>query len=118
WGCPDTVDISLHGGKVVTVYPSFSIASAIAVRDGKIIAVGNEQLVREYKATRTIDLKGRVLLPGFTDTHQHVIAQGRRDVQLSAVTSIVELQSLVRNKARELGPGAWVTGMEWDEARF
>jgi predicted amidohydrolase YtcJ len=117
-GSPGSVDLILHGGKVVTVDPSFSVKSAIAVRDGKIVAVGSEAIVREYKAARTIDLKGRVLLPGFMDTHQHVIAQGRRDVQLSAVTSIAELQSRVRAKAHELGPGAWVTGMEWDEARF
>lgn len=118
WGNPETVDIILHGGKVLTVDPAFSIRSAVAVKDGKIVAVGSEELVRKYKATRTIDLAGRVLLPGFMDTHQHVIPQGRRDVELSAVTSIVELQSRVRAKARELGPGAWVTGMAWDEARF
>jgi predicted amidohydrolase YtcJ len=118
WGSPENVDLILHGGKVVTVDPTFSVRSAIAVRDGKIVAVGTEAIVRDYKATRTIDLKGRVLLPGFMDTHQHVIAQGRRDVQLSAVTSITELQSKVRAKAHELGAGAWVTGMEWDEARF
>ena len=118
WGSPQGVDIILHGGRVVTVDPAFSVRSAIAVKDGKIVAVGGEEIVRKYAAQRTIDLKGRVLLPGFMDTHQHVIAQGRRDVQLKAVTSIVELQSLVRAKAHELGPGAWVTGMEWDEARF
>ena len=105
WGSPENVDLILHGGKVVTVDPTFSVRSAIAVRDGKIVAVGTDAIVRDYKATRTIDLKGRVLLPGFMDTHQHVIAQGRRDVQLSAVTSITELQSKVRAKAHELGAG-------------
>jgi predicted amidohydrolase YtcJ len=118
WGKSEAVDLILHGGKVLTIDPTFSIKSAIAVKDGKIVAVGGEEIASEYKATRTIDLRGRVLLPGFMDTHQHVIPQGRRDVELSTVTSIVELQSRVRAKARELGPGAWVTGMAWDEARF
>jgi len=118
WGKSESVDLILHGGKVLTIDPTFSIKSAIAVKGGKIVAVGGEEIAREYRATRTIDLKGRVLLPGFMDTHQHVIPQGRRDVELSAVTSIVELQGRVRAKAHELGPGEWVTGMAWDEARF
>jgi predicted amidohydrolase YtcJ len=115
---PQPVDLVLSGGKVVTVDPAFSIKSAIAVHQGRIVAVGGEEILRRYAPRRKIDLKGRVLLPGFMDTHVHVIPQGRRDVDLSKATSIADLQQRVRAKARELGPGQWVTGNSWDEASF
>jgi predicted amidohydrolase YtcJ len=111
-------DLLITGGKVLVMDKDFSIKSALAIRDGKIVAVGDSDLAREYQAARTIDLKGRVLLPGFMDTHVHVIPQSRRDVNLSEVTSIANLQDVVRAKARELGPGEWVTGYGWDEAKF
>jgi predicted amidohydrolase YtcJ len=115
---PQTVDLLLTGGKVLTLDPAFSIKSAVAVQDGKIVAVGGEEIAQTYKAARTIDLKGRVLLPGFMDTHLHIIPQARRDVDLAKTTSIVQLQGQVRAKAQELGAGKWVTGMSWDEAIF
>lgn len=111
-------DLVIYNGKVLTVDSKFTIKSAVAIKDGKIVAVGGDEVRREFAATQTIDLRGRVLMPGFMDTHVHIIPQGKRDVELSAVTSIVELQDRVRAKARELGRGAWVTGTGWDEARF
>lgn len=115
---PQQVDLLFTGGKVLTIDPAFSIKSAVAIRGGRIVAVGGEELAHQYQAARTIDLKGRTLLPGFTDTHVHIIFEGIRDVQLSDATSITELQNRVRAKAHALGPGKWVTGMQWDEAIF
>jgi predicted amidohydrolase YtcJ len=112
------VDLLINGGKVLTIDRGFSIKSAVAVKDGKIVAVGGEEIARQYTATTRIDLKGRVLLPGFMDTHLHVHPAGGRDVELSKAASIADLQNQVRAKARELGPGKWVTGMGWDEAKF
>src|SRR5690606_41341962 len=73
-GCASaqTADLILHNGKILTVDEGFSIQQAIVAKDGKILAVGGEDLVGQYKAARVIDLKGRVLMPGFTDTHIHV----------------------------------------------
>lgn len=113
-----TADLILFDGKVLTIDRDFTVKSAVAVRDSKIVAVGGNEILREYHAPKTIDLKGRVLMPGFTDTHVHIIPQGKRDIELSSVTSIAELQDRVRVKVRQLGPGAWVTGTGWDEAQF
>jgi predicted amidohydrolase YtcJ len=115
---PQPVDLVIKGGKVLTIDRAFSIKSAIAIKDGKIVAVGGDEIARDYKAAKTIDLNGRVLMPGFMDTHLHVHPEGRRDVELTNARSIADLQQQVRAKAQELGPGKWVTGMEWDEARF
>jgi predicted amidohydrolase YtcJ len=114
----ESADLLMYGGKVLTVDQQFSIASAVAVKDGKIIAVGGNDLLEKYEASRSVDLKGRVLMPGFTDTHIHIRTSARRDVDLRGVTSIAQLQQLVREKARELGPGQWITGYGWDEAIF
>jgi len=118
WAEVQTVDLLIKGGKVLTLDKTFSVKSAVAVKDGKIVAVGGDEIARKYQASKTIDLTGRVLMPGFMDTHLHVHPEGRRDVELSHAMSIADLQQQVRAKAQELGPGKWVTGMEWDEAQF
>jgi predicted amidohydrolase YtcJ len=111
-------DVVLVNGKVLTVDREFSVASAVAVKDGKIIAVGGDEVARNHEAPTTIDLGGRVLMPGFIDTHVHIVGRSRRDVDLSGAKSIAELQAIVRAKAVELGAGEWVTGFAWDEAKF
>lgn len=115
---PPGADLLITNGKVLTLDKAFSIQSAIAIKDGKILAVGGPDLAQHYRAARTLDLKGRVLLPGFMDTHVHIIPQGKRDLDLNEIHSIKDLQAAVQAKARELGPGQWVTGYGWDEAKF
>jgi predicted amidohydrolase YtcJ len=115
---PRPADLIVCCGKVLTVDRDFSIKSAVVVKDGRIIAVGGDKITRDYVAPRTIDLKGRVLMPGFMDTHVHIMPISRRDVDLRDLSSIQQLQELVRVKAKELGPGAWITGSGWDEAKF
>ncbi|MFM9449479.1 amidohydrolase family protein, partial [Streptomyces acidiscabies] len=63
-----------------------------------------------------IDLKGRTLLPGFIDTHLHPIPVGPSDVTPATAHSIADIQAMVRAKAKELGPGQWITGYGWQEA--
>ncbi|PZU06111.1 amidohydrolase [Sphingomonas sp.] len=110
------VDLLLVNGKVLTVDPKFSVASAIAVSDGKVVATGGADLARRYTAARTIDLKGRTLMPGFTDAHVHMMTMSHRQISMQGVSSIAILQERIKAKARELGPGEWITGAGWDEA--
>jgi predicted amidohydrolase YtcJ len=112
------VDLVLFNGKVVTVDDAFSIREAIAVADGKIVAVGGNDLRTRYAAVRAIDLNGRMVMPGFHDTHIHLRGQSRRYIDLTETTSLTQLQQQVRDKARELGPGEWITGGGWDEYHF
>ena len=111
-------DLVLHHGKVVTLDADDYIASAVVIRDGVIIAVGDEAIVARYAAKRTIDVRGRMLMPGFNDAHTHVSGDARRYIDLSAVRSIRELQSKVRAKASELGADEWITGYGWAEDNF
>lgn len=111
-------DILFVNGKVLTVDRKFTVASSVAVRNGRIAAVGGSELAKRFRARQVVDLKGRVLMPGFIDTHVHVIPKPRRSVDLSNAKSFADVQALVRAKALELGPSEWVTGYGWDEAAF
>jgi L-asparagine transporter-like permease len=98
-------DLLLFNGQVVTMDTDHPDASAVAVRDGKIVAVGGSDLATQFDAARKVDLKGRMLIPGFIDTHVHIIGQSRRSIALENAGSIAEIQTMLRAKARELGPG-------------
>jgi predicted amidohydrolase YtcJ len=109
------VDTILHNGTIVTMDARLSIASAVAVDGDRIVAVGDETLLDEYVAGATVDLGGKVLMPGFIDSHTHVIGRPRWHIDLSSTTSIDEIKALVRAKAKELGTGEWITGDGWSE---
>lgn len=119
-GCssPEPVDLLLYNGKVVTVDDDFSIAEAVAVRDGRIVAVGGDELADQYEAARTIDLEGKMLMPGFDDTHMHISGSPVREIDLTETTSIAQMQDQIRAKVAELGEGEWITGYGWAEDVF
>jgi predicted amidohydrolase YtcJ len=105
-------DLILHGGNVVTLDRKSSVAQAVAVRGGRIVAVGTDEAVRESKGPMTtlIDLKGRTLMPGLYDSHVHPV--GVVTTQLAAppplVRSLVEANSFIRKSAATLPKGDWI----------
>ena len=114
-GPKEPADLLLHNGVVITADDAFTVGSAVAVRDGRVVAVGGKELVRRFHATRNIDLRGRAVVPGFNDTHTHIRGSARRHIDLGGVASIAEVQELVRGKAAEMGEGEWITGYGWSE---
>ncbi len=114
----NTADLVLFNGKILTVDDAFSIREAIVIKDGRIVAVGGNELRNRYTAARTIDLKGRTVMPGFHDTHIHLGGHSRRYIDLNDTTSLQQLKEQVSKKAKELGPGEWITGGGWDEYHF
>jgi predicted amidohydrolase YtcJ len=113
-----SADLVLFNGKIVTVDDAFSIHQAIVIKDGRIAAVGGNELRNQYSGARTIDLRGRMVMPGFHDTHIHLGGHSRRFIDLNDTTSLAELKEQVSDKAKELGPGEWITGAGWDEYHF
>ena len=74
----ETADIIYHGGPVITIDDAAPRAEAVAVKNGKILAVGKKEDVLRSKgdATKLVDLAGRTMLPGFVDAHGHVMGGG------------------------------------------
>ncbi|MBV9508046.1 MAG: amidohydrolase, partial [Acidobacteriia bacterium] len=111
-------DLVLFNGRIVTVDDAFSIREAIVIKDGRIVAVGGNDLRNRYAAARMIDLRGRTVIPGFHDTHIHLGGHSRRYIDLNDTTSLAQLKQQVSEKAKDLGPGEWITGAGWDEYHF
>ena len=116
-------DLVFNNGKIVTVDSRFSIAQAVAVKDGRIVAVGDNEDINALagKRTRIINLKGAVMLPGMNDSHCHISdwALTRPPLQLEirypVVKSIKDIVKMVADKASTLKPGEWIIGEGWDE---
>jgi predicted amidohydrolase YtcJ len=109
------VDLILTGGKVLTVDSEFSIHDTVVVDEGLIVATGGPELLDSYDAANTVDLGGKVLMPGFIDSHTHIRGRPIRFVELSEVSSIEEIKELISAKIDQLGEGEWITGYGWSE---
>jgi predicted amidohydrolase YtcJ len=96
-------------------------AEAIAVREGRIIAVGatGEVLALRGRATRVIDCRGGVILPGFIDAHLHMRAYAGTflgiDCRPQTVRSLDDLQTVLQQHSHRLPPGQWLVGYGYDE---
>jgi predicted amidohydrolase YtcJ len=105
-------DLILHNGKVVTVDARFSIAQAVAMKGGRITAVGRDAEVLKERgaATRTIDLKGRTVLPGLFDSHVHALEAGLSEYRapLPPLDSIPAVQAHLRERAKSTPKGQWI----------
>ena len=108
----EPADLVLHGGKIVTVDAEFSIRQAIALRGERILAVGDdaEILPLAGDATKIVDLKGKMVLPGLIDSHVHA-AQASMiefDHAVPDMESIADVLDYVRSRAEALGPREWI----------
>jgi predicted amidohydrolase YtcJ len=118
------VDLILLHGKVWTGEPApgssaTRIVEAVAIANGRILAVGSDEEIAAYKGPNTavIDLKGRLAVPGLTDSHAHFIQGGFQllSVDLKDARSEEEFVRRIAEKARTLPPGRWMQGGDWDE---
>ena len=117
-------DTILVNGKILTVDSQFSTREAIAIRDGKITAVGSNSDVRKQAGpqTRVIDLQGRTVIPGFIDSHIHAIRAGQTfttEVNWVGATSIAEAMSRIHEASLAKKPGSWlIVAGGWNAAQF
>lgn len=112
-----TADLVVTNARIYTVNPKQPAASAIAVRQGRIIAVGDS--VSRYVGTSTtlIDAKGATIVPGLIDSHGHVRGLGDMlgELDLRGVTSEREIVAKVREAAAHAKAGEWIQGRAWDQ---
>lgn len=118
----DSADSIYHHGKVYTVDANNSWAEAVAVTDGKIIAVGsNDEVLKLAGASsKMIDLGGRMMMPGIHDTHIHPADAGiSRTLECSFLSNdLNEVLEILKGCVAEAAPGEWIRGGQWNEGYF
>lgn len=119
----DTADVVLVGGKVVTMDWQERVASAVAVRAGRIVAVGSDAEITKLidpEKTQIIRLEGRMVLPGFIESHCHAVgvARGSLEQDYVEISSIAELQAWIRKAAADLPVGRWIEVPRNEITRF
>jgi len=101
---------------------SHTYAEALAVKDGKVLAVGDATTILKLKDwhTTVVDLRGHFVLPGFNDAHLHLASGGleKLNVDLRGTASLAEMQQRVAERARVLAPGEWIRGRGWDQTKW
>ena len=115
-------DLILYNGKLYTQDPNQLHASAIALRNGKILAVGNDTEIRALAGSHTkqVNLEGRRVLPGLTDCHIHfyewsLLLQG---LTLEDASSLDDVLERVHTAAGQTKPGTWIVGQGWNQDRW
>jgi hypothetical protein len=108
----ETPDLVLRNGSIITVDARFSLAEAVAMKDGCVVYVGSECGLnkRFEQARQAIDLAGKIVIPGIIDSHVHMMAIGleRLKVSLANTASITDVLDTIRDECKKVGPGAWV----------
>ena len=103
----------------VSSFHAIQRAEAMAVRDGRVAAVGRSVDILKLKgsATEVIDLGGHFVMPGFNDAHMHLANAGfrRLTVELGGVKSLTEFRERIRDRVQAAGPGEWIVGGGWDQ---
>ena len=112
-------DLIVTNARIHTVDENRPFATAMAVREGRILFVGSDRgaLVHRGPSTRVLDLEGRTVIPGMTDAHVHLYGLGTalRTVDLVGTRSYQEVIDRVVARAREVPAGTWITGRGWDQ---
>lgn len=107
-------DLIIHHAKIITVDENFSIAEAIAIKDGRIIAIGPDEEIfklNESGKTRIIDAEGHPVLPGLYDSHVHLLGASASEVSgpIPEFTSLQSAFDYIKAKAKELPENDWIT---------
>jgi predicted amidohydrolase YtcJ len=114
-------ELVLHNGNFWTVDPRAPRAQAVAISDGRFLAVGSNDEILGFATARShkIDLGKKTVLPGFIDAHSHPAMSGRlhlRQVDCD-LRSIKAIQSALRERAAKTPPGEWVLGFKYDDTK-
>lgn len=119
-----TADLILHNGRIHTVDRERPAASAVAVRDGRFVAVGDDATVMAQRAatTQVIDLRGRTVIPGLNDSHLHLIRGGLNynlELRWEGVPSLADAMRMLKEQAARTPSPQWVRVVGgWTEFQF
>ncbi len=116
----DSPDLVIFNGTLLTMDSETQGATAFAVDDGLIIAVGSDEEILQLstRSTEQIDLDGNTLLPGFNDAHLHALALPAGSVPIGDVRDRETLHAILRERATQLEPDQWVVAHGYDDTNF
>ena len=119
----EPADLVVINAKVVTIDRACARADAIAMAGEWIVRVGTDEEVRPYieqGKTQVIDAQGRLVVPGFNDTHVHVLSGGRSLLNLDFrnLSDIKTIQQMVKDRVARVKPGELIRGRSWDHELF
>ncbi len=114
------VPLLVHHAKIYTIDEQFSIKEAMAIRDGKIIAIGtNDEIMKEYEGEEDMNAEDKTIFPGFIDAHAHFVGYGfgLNQVNLYGTKSWQECIDKIKNfvQERNIKAGDWIQGRGWDQ---
>lgn len=113
-------DLILVNARIHTMDANDLTATAVAIKDGRFVAVGGDDEVKELAGwgTTVEDLGGATVVPGLIDAHNHLLATGQvlNQIQFYDCRSIDEVLARVASRARQSQPGQWILGRGWDES--
>ena len=119
---PQTADLVVLGGTVLTLDRNSRRASALAARDGRITAIGDDRAIAGLIGTNTtvVDLDGRAAIPGFVESHNHPTFFGMSlaapvDAGSPPNDAIGDIVERVRQAVGDFGPGEWIRGFRYDD---
>ena len=120
--CAGARDLRLTNGRFVTMDARGSTANEVTIQDGRFTAVGPRSGQRLSPCTREINLRGRTVVPGLIDNHNHIVLMGIRPgyhTPLESATSIAEVQATLKARAKSVPAGGFITSMGgWNPAQF
>ncbi len=117
-----SADLVLINTNIRTMNPNQPTAQALAINKNKIIRVGTNKQIGQLinEKTKVMDFEGKTVVPGLIDTHIHVADYGRclMWLDLTNAQSIEELQSMLKEKAKQTPAGKWIIGRGWNQDRL
>jgi predicted amidohydrolase YtcJ len=109
----------LYNGIIHTQDPHDPIVDAVVMDNGIVRAIGETAILKRWvdDSYEPLDLQGRLVLPGFTDSHTHfaMYSLGLERVSLEGTQTADEALALLKKKASDLPPGSWVYGVDWNK---
>jgi predicted amidohydrolase YtcJ len=113
----EDADLLLTNGNVYTVTEKQPKAEAVAIKTNRIVFVGSNEDAKKFHAAKIVDLHGRTVVPGFTDSHCHIFGIGEREMRLNleGTNSLDDFLARVKERVDKMGPGKWITGRGWIE---
>ena len=113
----EDADLLLTNGNIYTVTEKQPKAEAVAVKANRIVFVGSNDDAEKFHAAKIVDLHGRTVVPGLTDSHCHIFGIGEREMRLNleGINSREDFLAMVKERVDKTGPGKWITGRGWIE---